>query len=715
MFANRPNLFRIGVIAVVVWTIMAMITPPVAAQDDWSAEYISLDNQYIGFALGTAGKLKNPDPPYGHHLQDNEPVGGRWLIWTTGGDPSTTLDDNFPLIYTESASGMLVPGDKWAAFQLMIGGFTASQSSQTPAAPAWAYFERGVTSAIMGDWKDGGWTVWPYKPTNKANTIIGTWYPDFTKGTPAVADPANMDYFPVRCDLEAKLMRDTVRFKWTITNEDAVDHLIGIRSYADVTPSPWDDGTLDMHNIISIPGRPLITDETLIPGNELPATVDMYDSQQNPHMGLRFIVKGQGATPPDMVGIDDWAVVADPYWTYWHGTPTSGGDPMLVWHYEPLPFSPIYDVGYGAFWKPRRVVPGGSVTYITYAGLASATSDFTKPNLNYPQYVAAVQGPKALKYTNEASGSVGVGQLYPSPFTIHAWMYNTEKSIDLQNPSFTLTLPSGLVLDDTEGGKYSKSLASVPANSEGHVSWKVRPVGQPTGILDYTVSMSTTPVGGTTVRRSINVPATEVQPFAAGWQMISVPFELSNGDPQTALGLTNAVLWRYDTYSRQYKTPTTLVPGEAYWLKITTGQTGSLAPGQFNAINWTTNQGYQIPLQVGWNLVGNPYVYSYTLGETKFYHVDYGTMTYDEAMKRGLISNTVFWWDPMFRQYKWSSDRSVQFKPWQGYWLRALRSGITMTVSPASQIGASVGGEPTSDDTGGGSGGGGGPEPPPSP
>jgi len=176
---------------------------------------------------------------------------------------------------------------------------------------------------------------------------------------------------------------------------------------------------------------------------------------------------------------------------------------------------------------------------------------------------------------------------------------------------------------------------------------------------------------------------------------------LSDPDPTVALRLTNATLWRYDPYSRKYLAVTKLIPGEAYWLKLNTAQMTSMTPGNYSPKLWAGTQGYQIPLQTGWNLVGNPYLYTVTLGEVRFYYRDYGAITYDEAVTRGLISSTVFWWDPMFRKYNWSSDRAVQIKPWQGYWVRALRSGVTMIVSPASQIGAAVGGQPTPDEGGG--------------
>lgn len=706
MFANTANLFRIGIIAIVLCGLLT--GPPAMSQtDDDPAGFISMENSYLGVAIGQYGKWKLPDPPYNHFMIGDEPAGGRFQLYTTGGDPTTTQDDNQLLNYGPWYPPKIAPGDKWGAFQVMVDAVaTAQNGSTTGSQTAWATFPRGGSSAMLGDLKDGSWVVYPYKPTNRTNVITGCWYPNISKGATATAADVPVNSFPLQCVLEVRLLRDTARFKWTITNQDSIDHRVGIRCYADVMPNPNDDGTVDMRNIVSIPGHPLIEDRTLLQGKDIPPSFDMFNSQSDPVMSIRAILKSQGATPPDALGLDEWGAVANSGWTYWFGTPDAGGDPMSAWSYEPTPNQVIYDLGYGAFWKPRRVIPGGSVTYITYMGLGCSTSDFTKPNIDYPQYVASTQGPRTLKYASDAQG---VGQLYPAPFTIHAWMQNTEKYTDFQTASFTLNLPDGLALDDSENGKYSKSLDTIRANTEGHVSWLVKPVGHPTGIMSYAVSVSASPVGGTTVQREINIPATEVQPFRSGWQMVSVPFTLTDTNPTTALGLSNAVYWRYDTYQQKYLAVTKLVPGEAYWLKLSSAQTTAMTAGNYAPMTWTGTQGYSIPLQTGWNLIGNPYLYAFTLGEAKFYYRDLGTITYDEAVAAGLINSTLFWWDPLFKQYKWASDRTVQIKPWQGYWLRATRPGVSLVVSPASQIGASVDGQPTAGDTGGGD------NPPPAP
>ena len=702
-----------GLITYTVFAALSVSAAIVLSDDGW---YETLENKYLGVAIGGGGTWE-VSPPFLHVLINggSVPIPGRFAIWTIKGDPTVTDDDSMEVVY--SSVGLAGPGDKWGAWQVMVDGNTAE------GAHAWATFPTGGTSGIWGDTGDGAWEVQrdgPYIPTNE-NVIKAAWYPIPSGGVEV--DPA-IGCLPVRCELETRLMRDTVRFKWTIKNEDTVDHLVGLRVYADLVMSGEDTGTTDLRNIVSIPGQPLLENKIILSGIEVPAYIDMVNSQRDPVISVRPTFRDNDATPPDKVGIDDWRVVAGSSWTYGIGTES---DTFNSWKYEPLEYTAINDVAYGAFWKPRRISPGQTITIIHYLGLGCSTSDFTKPNLTKPQYTASVQGPRALKYYTDAG--TGVGQLYPSAFTISAYMENQEKYMDLQSPGFTLMLPDGLTLDASEGGKYTKTLNHIDALSEGSVSWQVKVDSQfnsPTGIRNYSVSFTADPVGGTTVSRDINIPATEWQSLSKNWQMISVPFDLTDSDPSTALGFDDAGLientdyrfYQYDPYLRQYKPVYSLVPGQAYWLSLSQAAwlelippmqawpTTSMTVGNYSPIQWSGTQGHQIPMQTGWNLIGNPYVYTITFGELRFYHRDYGVMDYDQAVARGMISKTVFWWDPVWSnsngKYNWSSLRSVQFKPWQGYWVKVMRSGVTMIVTPVSQIGASLGGVPDDDDGGGG-------------
>ena len=45
--------------------------------------------------------------------------------------------------------------------------------------------------------------------------------------------------------------------------------------------------------------------------------------------------------------------------------------------------------------------------------------------------------------------------------------------------------------------------------------------------------------------------------------------------------------------------------------------------------------------------------------------------SYNEAIAQKMISRTVYWWNTSFNNWNWSSQRTVQLKPWQGYWIKA--------------------------------------------
>lgn len=714
----KAKLCWTAVTIIIVCSIM-LHTPLSASERIEDIYWLTIENSYLGVALGIDGAYQIPSP-YSHCFYEGlQPISGRIDIYRTGGDPKNPDDDGIGMVYGPYAPPC--PGDRWMGFALMVDALsTDGESSQM----VWTGFPRGGSSGIIGDQQNGWWRTFPYKPDNE-QVLRAVAYPVPTGGTVPygpIATEANLGSAGVtppniKCELQIRVMRDMAQFKWVLTNEDIIEHEVGLKLFMDTQPSMQDDGTEDLRNIVSVPGHPLITAKTLLQGNnDVPDAIEMFNSSSDPTLDMRMILKGQNATTPDVVGIDNWAVffldrtggIAESDWTYWYGDPMSDIDPSLTWRYETVEHHPITDLAYGAFWKPQYLAPGQSRTIICYIGLASSTSDFNKPNQNQPQYVAGVQGPRTLKYYE----SFGVGSLYPDSFEITAYMEEIEKGMDLLNPSFTLHLPTGLTLDPSESGKYTKSIAKIPEGTEAAISWKVIPAGNPTGILDYSVSFSSQVPTGTSVTRKINIPATQWQEFTRGWQMVSVPFDLDDPDPAKALGLdiTPGIeyrFWKYDPHLRQYQPVYQLVPGESYWLWLSGKFTTAMAPGSYHPITWVGTKGRWIDLQSGWNLIGNPFVYTVTLGELRFYHQVYGVLNYDEAVKYGLISKSVFWWDPVFKKYNWTSDRDAQFKPWQGYWVRALQDGVSIITTPESQIGASLGGNP--------SGGGGGVIPPPTP
>ncbi|MCL6518562.1 MAG: hypothetical protein K6T99_01905 [Armatimonadetes bacterium] len=664
-----------------------------------SAGFVSVQNTHIGLSVGRDDEW---DLQIAHSLIPNQPIAGRFCIWAVGGDPTVGEDDYSDIIWQPFGPGAGAPGDKWGAVQIMVDGYDDEGNRM------WAPFEVGGTSGIWGDENDGIWDVMPHIRTDKHNMIYGSWYPVSTEDPPGL--------IPIKCEQTARLMHNTVRFEWKLTNEDIVDHYVGMRIYCDFTLGDGDYGTRDRLMVVSIPGYPIIEEKTLLSVGQIPPVIEMFDSVTNPLRSIRVTFQGSGATMPDKVGIDDWPDVAGSGWTYGYAL-GQGGDPWLAWLYEPIKHTYINDVAYGAFWKPRRLMPGQSRTIVHYIGLACSSAQMSEPSERNIQYCAAVHSPRCLKYIGAGSS----GMVYPDPFTITAYLENLEPHMDFTNASFTLILPPGLELDPSENNHYTKTLVRVPAKKEASVSWKVRVTGSPRGIMNFSVAFSAYPGVGTTVTRTINIPAAEKQPLSWRWQMISVPFELMNSEPKTALGLVGEEWtpenrdgsWRllgYDPVTMQWEEPVNnLVPGKGYYLWLARPQTVSLTPGNFVPREWAGTKGFHIPLKQGWNMVGNPYIYAMTFGEIRFYHADCGVLDYDEAVAKGLISRTIFSWNATFQRWDMYSKRDAQLKPWQGYWIRALRSGVDMIVTPEAQIGAGIGGEIPPEDTDGG------PTPPPTP
>jgi len=639
-------------------------------------EAISINNAYIGVSLYRSG-----DADSGIHT-----------MWNVAGDPSTPTDDNKPVLF-------------FGAVQILSDILTG----QPPASVlSWATFDKGGNLGLWGDLEsDGYWSVLPTVLPGQ-NCIRGVWRP-----TPTETD------FPllIDCAEEIRLFHDVAQFKWTLTNNDLYDHQIGLKFWSDVIVEPSCTGVLNGDNVVSVPGYPLIENRTLFPGKFAPdvracPSIEFFNSLTDPGQGVRAVFDASGATRPDVIGIDEYATLRSTAWSYISDPLNMTAKPKVVWGYDPPDGIISTDVCYAAFWKPITLRPGQKRTIVHYIGNPASNISAILPSIEQPRYAAAVTGPKILKYyMDPTSGDETFG---PSTFNITAYLENQDRFTDLQNGSFTLVLPTGLSLDPSET-QYTKTIARITPGTEGSVSWKVIADGARTGILSYYVSVNAYPMGGNIVKRDIHVPAISKQPFYYGWQQVSVPFDLVDTNPATALGLDLGSLikmFRYDPTLPQtapyypYEEVLSLKPGEAYWMKLSRPDSAEIPTGNFSPIQWDGFSSYLIDVHSGWNMIGNPYVYTVTAGELRFYTESLGSISYDEAIAQKMISRTVYWWNTSFNTWNWSNQRTVQIKPWQGYWIKIIDPRITQVmITPASQIGANIGGAPPPIDDGGDGGG----------
>jgi hypothetical protein len=177
----------------------------------------------------------------------------------------------------------------------------------------------------------------------------------------------------------------------------------------------------------------------------------------------------------------------------------------------------------------------------------------------------------------------------------------------------------------------------------------------------------------------------------AGIHLFSVPLLPTSFDEAEALGISPDELllarWnplrpgelKYEFYPR---ITTPMMPGVGYWLKLLRETTvrveGTPVP---------SDQPYQIPLYGGFNQVGNPFARDLPVGEILVAFGNEGPVGLAEAERRAWVQNAIWVWDKV-QGYQLAQT----VRPWQGFWVRALRpSGVRLVFNWSRTRGAGRG------------------------
>ena len=177
----------------------------------------------------------------------------------------------------------------------------------------------------------------------------------------------------------------------------------------------------------------------------------------------------------------------------------------------------------------------------------------------------------------------------------------------------------------------------------------------------------------------------------AGIHLFSVPLLPTSFDEAEALGISPDELllarWnplrpgelKYEFYPR---ITTPMMPGVGYWLKLLRETTirveGTPVP---------SDQLYQIPLYGGFNQVGNPFARDLPVGEILVAFGNEGPVGLAEAERRAWVQNAIWVWDKV-QGYQLAQT----IRPWQGFWVRALRpSGVRLVFNWSRTRGAGRG------------------------
>lgn len=202
----------------------------------------------------------------------------------------------------------------------------------------------------------------------------------------------------------------------------------------------------------------------------------------------------------------------------------------------------------------------------------------------------------------------------------------------------------------------------------------------------------------------------QTRKFAAGWNLISVPYQIDQSIAPEALFGDDQALWRYSyadgstgryyAYCKagdRYDNEATLAPesvlknllvcpisslssptalattpaGLGYWLYVE-DPSGYTLPESFGTP--VPEEPYTIGLYRGWNMIGCPFTYPVQWANVT---VECGGnyLRATEAVEAGWISPIIYTYDSFYKQYRWQRIERAVLRPWEGQWIRVITSG----------------------------------------
>ncbi len=202
---------------------------------------------------------------------------------------------------------------------------------------------------------------------------------------------------------------------------------------------------------------------------------------------------------------------------------------------------------------------------------------------------------------------------------------------------------SGLAIDVDEGG-----LVSIAGT--GDTDWD-DPVRDYSGWYD-----------GLVLQLQSGGAATETVDLVltTGWNMVSVPLELAEGDDTVAAVFQEEIdgIYGWNPVAKSYESPETIQPEIGYWVHVTADKTITITGTPVTS--WE-----EYPLIAGWNMVGsvcgNPVAVS----------------ALDDDPADSILTGSIYGWNPTAKSYD-TADHIVQGL---GYWMSTtVNCTLTMTA-----------------------------------
>ncbi len=703
-----PSFVLASVLAMNAPSVMAQPSPPAGGQGGGGTgvtyAYNRISNNYLTLYVG-AGSA----------------VAGSLGIWTTG---SNSTDPGNAIMY----GGPIQPTDSPVAVPYFGGWLYVRIDDGTKGS-------LGGKDYLFGDSANGGWLVAP--------TVVGThiearWATKaFSSGSGQTGTGTATDV--VEVDMIGSFIHDTVRFSFTVKNTAGnASHKIGLAFVEDIGVQV---STLDLDGPLRLSNSPYLHKESLLSGGQIPGAFSTYvpisaatTNKAATYHGIKAILQPTNSaatepTPPTRFAYGRTSLL--------EGSDYSSGSKVRnyewLWNFQKyMDPTVVLDKNVGlngtdattvVYWDQEVFASGQSKTKVAYLGADTATTDYNG--------IASlsVGGPPALGFvTDRTNPSAPVAVAAPNPFVVTASVQNLTdvNSQTSSNPfgfdttTFTINLPPGLVL--ASGETPTKAVASIPAGTEGTVSWNVQlDASNPqSGTLLYAVSAATNGVSKV-VQRSVQIPApttVTLDPDSVHpgyFKMKSFGLLFNSATPSQALGLPQGsnITPQIDTRSwdstvGHYSENPNWTPGFAYWVRynpaspaITTPQTFTINAALYPPVDQQvqpTSTSYKVSYPKGWNQIGNPYVYDYRFSEMQVFNPS--TLTVTDI---STASDNIHQWvlpavyhyntdDPSPSNWYYELEPNMGFtmKAGEGYWIYVLKDNLQFIYNGVDTPGASV-------------------------
>lgn len=172
------------------------------------------------------------------------------------------------------------------------------------------------------------------------------------------------------------------------------------------------------------------------------------------------------------------------------------------------------------------------------------------------------------------------------------------------------------------------------------------------------------------------IPPVPVTAVREGYTMISIPLVPATSDVQTLFteivgAPVELYWWSSDGLGENngvFVAETNVVPGYGYFLKSNTDNAVLNITGTA-----VTDPSRVIPLQPGWNIIGNPYTGEVALRNTYIRNTDTGDLkSYEDAVIAGWVGNSIYNYNGSTYDFSMYTDATLSL--WQGYWVAVLQN-----------------------------------------